>query len=110
MSYHLMNTSLPPTQRVEIVDDDEPIKTIADMKREASDGPVDVEVNTIISLSSGSVENQLYELGIRFDNAIAYPQGSPIIHKGGVKITQHANRLLYSWNLSDVNETRHLQN
>ena len=57
MSYHLMNTSLPPTQRVEIVDDDEPIKTIADMKREAEDGPVDVEVNTIISLSSGSVEN-----------------------------------------------------
>ena len=57
MSYHLMNTSLPPTQRVQIVDSEEQIKTIADAKREAEDGPVDVEVNTIISLSSGSVEN-----------------------------------------------------
>ena len=57
MSYHLMNTSLPPTQRVQIVDSEDQIKTIADAKREAEDGPVDVEVNTIISLSSGSVEN-----------------------------------------------------
>ena len=57
MSYHLMNTSLPPSQRVETVDDDEPIKTIADAKREAKDDPIDVGVNTIISLSSGSVEN-----------------------------------------------------
>ena len=46
MSYHLMNTSLPPTQRVETVDDDEKIKTIADAKREAKDKPVHVGVNT----------------------------------------------------------------
>jgi len=105
-----MNTSLPPTQRVEIVDDDEQIKTIADAKREAKDEPVDVGVNTFISGSRGSIESELYELGIRFDNAIAYPQGSPIIYKGGVRVTQHADRLLYSWNLCDVNESRHLQN
>ena len=105
-----MNSSLPPTQRVKILDDDEPIKTIADAKREAEDKSVNEEVNTFIRQSSGSVEDQLYDLGIRFDNAIPYPQGSPTIHKGGVKITQHADRLLYSWNLCDVNESRHLQN
>ena len=46
MSYHLMNSSLPPTQRVKVLDDDEPIKTIADAKREAKDKPVHVGVNT----------------------------------------------------------------
>ena len=104
-----MNTSLPPTQRVETVDDDEKFKTIADAKREAKDDPVDVGVNTNVSGSRGSIESELYEHGYRFDNAIAYPQGSPKINKGGVRVTQHADRLLYSWNLQDVNENRLLQ-